>query len=262
MKPYIKRTALNTLLASLLAAASAVHATDTATSPFALNANVSLVSQYVFRGISYSQERPAMQGGFDLAHGSGLYLGVWGTSVSDDALNDASGEIDVYGGYANTIGDFGYDIGLLQFIFPGGRIDGTREKYDTLELYAGITWKFLSLKYSHTLGDYFGFNDKSFGLGRGDSKGSYYVEANLAHEFLPGWIVSAHVGHQYVRNYGEYNFTDWKIGLEKSFGGGWQAGLAWVDTDADKPLYTVCDDGRHCKNTASGKWLVHLTRSF
>lgn len=259
----IKRSAVTVaLLASLPLAAPMVHAEEVESSAYTLSANVGLFSQYIFRGISYTQEKPALQGGFDVAHRSGLYLGVWGTNVSDAALNNASGEIDVYGGYANTVGDLGYDIGFLQFLFPGGEINGTHEKYNTLELYAGLTWKFLNLKYSRTLTDYFGFNDTSFGLGRGDSKGSHYVEANLSHEFRPGWTVLAHVGKQSVSNYGEYDFTDWKVGLARDFDGGWQVGLAWIDTDADRLLYTVCDDNRRCRDTGASKWALHLKRVF
>lgn len=262
MKKSIHRKTLCALLAVLPVLASAAHAAEEAAPDFTVSANVGLFSQYVFRGVSYTQKKPALQGGFDVAHGSGLYLGTWGTNVSDAALNNAAGEIDVYGGYAGAVGDLGYDVGFLQFLFPNGEINGTNEKYDTLELYAGVTWKFLNLKYSRTVTDYFGFNDKSFGLGRGGSKGSNYVEANLSYEFLPGWTALAHVGRQRVRNYGDYDFTDWKLGVTKDFAGGWQAGLAWINTDADRRLYTVCDDNGRCKDTGASKWLVHLKRTF
>jgi uncharacterized protein (TIGR02001 family) len=266
VKKIIKRTAacvlLPGLLAASLAASLAARAEEPPSAPYTLSANVGVFSQYVFRGISYTQEKPAVQGGFDLAHESGLYLGVWGTNVSDAALNNAVGEIDVYGGYANTLGDVTYDVGFLQFIFPGGEITGTNESYNTLELYAGLTWQFLNVKYSRTMTDYFGFNDKSFGLGRGDSDGSHYIEANLAYEFLPAWKAQAHVGRQRVRNYGDFSFTDWKVGVTKDFDGGWQAGLAWIDTDADSALYTLCDANDRCKDTGASKWLAHIKRTF
>ncbi len=259
MKKNLKGRTLAVLLAGLMAPLGA-QADDAP--PYSLSANVGLFSQYVFRGISYTQEKPAVQGGFDLAHESGLYVGVWGTNVSDTALNNAVGEIDVYGGYANTIGDLTYDFGFLQFIFPGGEINGTNESYNTLELYAGLTWSFLNLKYSHTVTDYFGFNDDSFGLGRGGSDGSHYVEANLSYEFLPGWTALGHVGRQKVRNYGDYDFTDWKVGVTKDFEGGWQLGLGWIDTTADSALYTLCDGNGHCKDTGANKWVAHVKRSF
>ena len=231
-------------------------------SPSSTSANVGLYSQYVFRGIGYTQENPAVQGGFDLSHESGLYLGIWGTNVSDAALNNAAGEIDIYGGYAGQVGDFGYDVGFLQFLFPGGEINGTNESYNTLELYAGVSWGPVGIKYSHTVTDYFGFNNKTFGQGRGGSSGSNYIEANVGYEFAPGWTAIAHAGRQHVENYSEYSFNDWKLGVAYAFGSGWEAGLAWVDTSADSDLYTVCDDNSRCKNTGKGKVLAHIKRTF
>lgn len=248
---------------SLLALAPSVYADSTPETSFTTSANIALVSNYTFRGITYTQGKAAVQGGFDLAHVSGAYLGIWGSNVSESPLNGAAGEVDVYGGYANAVGDLGYDVGILIFSFPGGRISGTNEKYDTLELYGSLTWSFLNIKYSRTLSDYFGFNNKSFGMGRGESKGSHYVELNLSREFLPSWHVVAHVGHQSVKNYGEYDFTDWKLALTRTFEGGWETGITWADTDASKALYTVCNSsGRACKDTGTGKWVVHLSRSF
>lgn len=240
---------------------SSAHAEEVAEG-LTVSTNVGLFSQYIFRGISYTQENPAIQGGADIAHASGFYLGIWGTNVSDAALNNAAGEIDVYGGYAGQLGALTYDVGFLQFIFPGGEINGTGESYNTLELYAGISWGPLGLKYSHAVTDYFGFNDETFGQGRGDSKGSHYIEANFSHEFAPGWKAIAHVGRQAVEEYSEFSFNDWKLGVTYSFGAGWEAGLAWTDTTADSSLYTVCDDNGHCKDTGKGKVLAHVKRSF
>ncbi|MDO9596190.1 MAG: TorF family putative porin [Azoarcus sp.] len=264
MYKKLKLTALGTAFIALGSISPLILAADTGetSSRYALSANVGLFSQYVFRGISYTQNKPAVQGGFDVAHDSGLYAGVWGTNVSDAALNNAVGEIDVYAGYAGSVGEITYDIGLLQFIFPGGRINGTREKYDTLEIYAGLSWSFFNLKYSQTLGDYFGFNEDSFGTGEGGSRGSSYIEANANYEFMPGWSVNAHVGRQKVRSYGRYDFTDYKVGVVKSFDDGWELGLAYIDTTARTSLYTVCDDAGRCKDTGDDKWVAHVKRTF
>lgn len=219
-----------------------------------LTSNVALVSQYVFRGVSYSQARPAVQGGFDYAHASGLYAGLWGTSLSSDAIAGASGEIDVYGGYAGSAGELAYDVGLLQFIFPGGRLNG--ERYNTLEAYAGVTWQWLNLKYSHALTDYFAMNAASMGSGD-DSKGSHYLEANANFEVQPGWLLGLHVGRQVVRGYGSYSFTDYRAGITRNLPQGWQLGLAWAGTNADRALYRIGS-----VDTASGKWIASIKRSF
>jgi uncharacterized protein (TIGR02001 family) len=246
------------LLSSSALAADAVAPASTETPAFTLTTNVGLVSQYVFRGISYSQEKPVVQGGADLAHASGFYVGVWGTGLSGKAIQNASGEIDVYGGYAGSVGEFAYDLGLLQFIFPGGRYTGTDQDYNTLEAYASLGFKGLKLKYSHAVTDYFGFNNTSFGAaGNGDSKGSHYVEANYVLELSPGWSLDLHAGRQTVRNYRAYNFTDYRVGLARDLGEGWRVSLAWIRTNADSALYTI--DGI---DTGDRKVLASIVRSF
>lgn len=264
------RNTLSAVLLGLLAVPFCAQAEEAAAPAYTISANVGLFSQYIFRGISYTQENPAVQGGFDLAHSSGAYLGIWGTNVDDAALPNASGEIDVYGGFAKTIDDWTFDAGFLQFIFPGGEynsssagtslVGGQTETLNTLELNAAVTWKFIQLKYSYAVTDNFGLSKKSYGA---DSDGSNYLEANVNYEFMPTWVVNLHVGHQKVKNYEDYNFTDWKVGVTKNFEGGWQAAAAYIDTNAEKTLYTYCNDnGRDCKHTGDSKWLVYVKRTF
>ncbi|WP_018413147.1 TorF family putative porin [Methyloversatilis thermotolerans] len=256
------------LLATLLALPLAAQAEEAAPA-YTLTTNIGVFSQYIFRGISYTQEKPAVQGGIDFAHSSGAYLGIWGTNVDDAALPNAAGEIDVYGGFAKTVDDWTFDVGFLQFIFPGGEYNsstatgltgGQTETLNTLELNAAVTWKFIQLKYSYAVTDYFGLSKKAFG---DDSDGSNYLEANVNYEFMPTWIVNLHVGHQKVKNYEDYNFTDWKVGVTKNFDGGWQAAVAYIDTNAKESLYTYCNDnGRDCKHTGDNKWLAYVKRTF
>lgn len=231
--------------------------------PYTFTTNVGLYSQYIFRGVTYTRERPALQGGADFVHSSGFYVGFWGSNVADTAINNASLEMDFYGGYTGSVGDVSYDLGLLQFYYPGGKYNVSEESYNTLEAYAGVTWKFLNIKYSHELTDYFGFNDSSvtqdFGLaGNGHSRGSHYLEANLNFELPAGFSLGLHAGHQTVRHYEDFNFTDWKVGVNKDFGGGWLGSVAYVDTNARSNLYTDI----HGLDTGRSKWLASIKRTF
>ena len=131
-----------------LALPTAVFAADAAPAAapapaYTVSYNVGLYSQYIFRGLTQTDKKPALQGGVDFAHSSGFYLGAWGSNISwleDDGLyKNSSLELDVYGGYANTIGDtgVGYNVGLLQYIYPGAKVADTGyDKAETTEAYA------------------------------------------------------------------------------------------------------------------------------
>src|SRR5688572_31801626 len=91
-------------------------------SPHTVTGNVGLFSQYIFRGLTQTNEEPAIQGGFDYSHSSGFYVGTWGSNVSwlqDGGSYRAGGslELDIYGGFKGSIGktDLGYDVGLLYY---------------------------------------------------------------------------------------------------------------------------------------------------
>lgn len=243
--------------------AVAAESGTASSSEFEVTTNVALVSQYIFRGITYTREKPALQGGFTLSHSSGAYLGIAGTNVSDVAINNASVEIDLFGGYAGSVGDFSYDVGFLQFLFPGGKYNVSREKYSTLELYGGVTWKMLSVKYSHAVTDYFGYKNKTmvmdFGMEpNGRSRGSNYLEAALTFDLPNGFALEAHIGRQVVRNYRDFDFTDHRLTLSKTLAPGWLASVSYIDTNARSALYT---DARGL-DTSRAKWLASLSHEF
>ena len=203
-------------------------------SPHSVSANVGFVSDYVYRGYSQTNENMAVQGGFDYSHASGLYAGVWGSSI--DWLDKGGTEVDVYGGYKAAMGDFGYDVGVLQYVYPGGKIGGKTP--DTTELYLGASWKFLSFKFSHAFTDLFGIPD---------SDGSQYYDLSADYDLGNGFGVSAHFGRQDIENGTGYN--DWKVGVSKEYAG-FSFGLDFVDTDVDN------DDN------ADERVIVSVSKSF
>ncbi len=65
-----------------------------------LSANVGFFSDYVFRGVSQTDEAMSIQGGFDYEHETGLHAGVWGSNVDFNNAQDGSLELDITAGYA------------------------------------------------------------------------------------------------------------------------------------------------------------------
>ena len=72
----MRKSVFSAAVAAALAVPTLVAAQTPAPTP-AVTGNISLVSDYRFRGISQTFEKPAIQGGFDYAHASGIYLGNW-----------------------------------------------------------------------------------------------------------------------------------------------------------------------------------------
>ena len=145
MKKSLIAVALIGAFAAPAAVQTAMAAEEAApASPHTLTANVGLFSEYRFRGIAQTASRPAIQGGFDYSHSSGLYVGNWNSNVDSSAgYPDGNIEMDFYGGFKPTFGDFGLDIGGILYYYPGSSVTGGKNNGDTVtnkELYFGASW--------------------------------------------------------------------------------------------------------------------------
>lgn len=194
-----------------------------------LSANVGLVSDYSFRGISQSDEGPAIQGGFDIVHNSGLYAGIWASSVD---FGDADIETDFYAGYSSAIGDVSYDLGLIYYAYPGADSD---LDYDFYELSAALGYDFGLFSTAASVNvspEYFGDSGHA----------EYYalaVDVPLPYDLS----LNGHVGYQAIEDnaaFGTPDYTDWGAGIGYNWEG-FDLGLSYVDTDLDEP--GDCADG-------------------
>jgi uncharacterized protein (TIGR02001 family) len=245
-----------------LSANTVVHAEEV--SPHSFSSNVGLFSSYVFRGIDYTDEDVALQGGFDYAHASGWYAGVWASTLEEDLNVENSIEVDFYGGYYHQFTeDFAVDVGLLQFYYPDrekvpGLNGGSDEDFDTTEIYLAATWKWFTAKYSRTLTDWGGVNNNTMGAdANGDSKGTGYYELNFDYGLPMGINLTAHIGRLDVENYSDYDYTDYLIGLSKDLtlagSEGWTVGVNYTDTNADEDWWGDRGDDQ---------FIAYISRSF
>ncbi len=231
-------------LAGVVGAPAVVMAAET--SPHTLTGNVSLTSDYVFRGISQTGGDAAIQGGLDYTHSSGIYLGTWGSNVGwiEDfqGYNSGNMEVDLYGGYRGTAGPISYDVGVIGYFYPGSK-PATTTKGDTTEAYVSLGWKWFTLKYSYALSDaVFGFGKPT---GAFDADGSNYLEINAS---LPvgetGLTLGAHWGTFNFENYGAQDYNDWKVSAAYDMSklspvmSGVTLGVAYSDTDVDTAAWT------------------------
>ena len=241
-----------TLIATALAATAALPgiAAAQASSPHSISGNMGIFSDYRFRGISQTFAQPAIQGGIDYSHSSGFYVGNWNSNVSGNIYTDGTIEMDVYGGFKFPAGPVTLDVGLLQYLYPGAEAAGV--KYDTLEAYIGASWKWFTLKYSTTLDDYFGL---------ANSDGSGYLDLTASFELAPKFALVAHVGQQTVEGYSNLDYVDYKVGVTYDLNG-WILGAAYVDTDADKPTFSLTNNAGDTEDLAKGTLVLSISKSF
>jgi uncharacterized protein (TIGR02001 family) len=260
----MKTKLLNSLLLAALVAPGVALAE--AASPHTVSANVGFTTDYIFRGTAQTSHNPAVQGGIDYSHASGLYAGVWGSNVSwiADSAAVATGsvtmELDTYFGFRNSFAeDFTYDVGFVRYNYLGNYtpaanawIPGTNlAKADTDEIYGAIGYKWITAKYSYGLGQF---------LTVPGASGTNYLELNAS---VPvgdsGFTVGAHIGKQTYKGTTASNaaaagstptYTDYKLSVSKDIGG-YVIGLAYTDTNAS-PFYTYpANGGDWAKGTAA-----------
>jgi uncharacterized protein (TIGR02001 family) len=223
---------------------------------YTITGNFGIYSQYVFRGLTQTDRKPAAQGGFDYANTNGLYVGTWASNIS--WLHDAgvcnhgcSLEWDFYGGWKYAINDdWGTDIGLLYYYYPGSYVDGVT-KPDTTEIYGAISWKWVSLKYSYSV-------DHTFGVP--DTAG--YIDLSANYPINDAWTFNAHVGHQDYQgstngvSNNVFDYTDWKLGVTWAING-YNIGAYYTDTNAKDAGYTLAG-----RNIGKATGTVFLQKTF
>ena len=162
-----------------------------------LTANIGVTSNYLWRGVSQTGDDAAVSGGIDWAHDSGFYLGTWASNI--DWGTGSGAEVDFYGGFANEIGDFGYDVGLIYYYYPTTGYEDS----DFTEISLSGSWKFLEAGLAYTInGD--ADSDAPF------SDGDIYYHIAASFDVAETWSVAG--------TYGYYDFDTAKAQGDVDYG--------------------------------------------
>ena len=182
-----------------------------------VDADVNLLSDYRFRGISRSGEDPALQGSLTVSTNGGFYAGVQGTTLNDVQDYDNL-ELDLYGGYSTQLGlGTSVDAGMLYYAFPGS--DGDK---DYFEPYASLSYQLGPVE--ATAGAKYAWSQKAI-----DDEDMLYLFAGLEAGIpLTGVTLTAQAGRQDWGDFGSY--WNWSLGARSKFGPV-NAGIKYVDTD-------------------------------
>lgn len=162
-----------------------------------LTANAGVTSNYVFRGLTQTDDGFAVQGGIDWVHESNLYLGAWASNVEDTATSNDGFEIDLYAGFTFDLGnDRAIDIGYIAYEYTDNAFT------DVQEVFIGFTFKQLSVTY------YDGDRDNN-GIDY------YYLDVKYLLELQNEVKLGFHYGHQ-GENAGS-DADDISVSLSKEF---------------------------------------------
>ncbi len=169
-----------------------------------LSANIGATSNYVWRGVTQTDDAAAISGGLDYAHDSGLYAGLWASNVDFD--DDTTAEVDLYGGFANEFDNgLGYDIGLLYFAYPGaGPSPG--DELDFLEVVGALSFGPVTAGVNYTV---WKENDDA-------DENDVYYHVSASTEVAPTWSLGATVGYYDFDD--DTDYTHGQVDVTKSAG--------------------------------------------
>lgn len=230
-------------IVALLAGAvpTVAFAQEKTADPVTLSGAATIASDYRFRGVSQSDEQLAVQGGLTLTHSSGLYAGVWGSSLAGwGTFGGANIELDLIAGYKVPIADKAtLDVGLVWYMYPGGADNSDfAEPYAKLSGTAGPATLTAGVAYAPR--QYALANVSNAPDSRGQKEDNLYIwgDGALAIAGTP-LTAKAHIGYSdgnpglgpngtSVAPTGHY--WDWSIGIDAV----WRnltLNLSYVDTD-------------------------------
>lgn len=189
-------------------------------SGLSLSGNVAMTTDYVFRGVTQTDNGPAIQGGFDAGYGL-FYAGAWGSNV--DFGGDESMELDVYAGVKPTLGPVSTDIGIVGYFYPGA---SDAANLDYMEVYGKAS---IAPTEAMTLGAAVFYSPEN----TGDTGDAYYLEANAGFTVSDALAISGAFGYQDVEAGvldGSDSYLTWNIGATYTVAG-FGIDLRYTDTD-------------------------------
>lgn len=235
-------------LALTAAATPALAQDDTAPPPaFKVTGGATLISDYRFRGLTQTNEEPAVQGTVTVTTRPGFYAGTWASTI-DGGLDGStplltgygSAEVDLFAGFTKTLpSGVGIDAGLLYYYYAD-RAKGL--KTDFFEPYASLTYTIGPVAAKVGAAYAWGGQDGLDFTGGKDDNIYGYAEATVAVPTTPVSL-KGHLGYTNGSlglanpTAGDDTYLDWSVGAE-AVGGPFKAGVSYVDTDITNRFVT------------------------
>lgn len=256
------KKSLGAALVFALTASSAAYAQDSASDRVSFTAGLTVVSDYLFRGISQTDEGPAAQftgeAAFKINDSFTGYVGVFASNVEfvpEPAVSKANYELDILTGLRGTIDSFGWDVKAIAYEYPSA--DSTLN-YDFVEVGASVNYDFglaiptIGLLHSP---NYFGNSGKAT---------YYFADLKIPLPFVPfDTRILAHVGKQNIKKNATFDtpdYKDWNIGVFATFFG-FDVGIQYADTDL-KESECFPASAPHARDLCDARAVFSIGRTF
>jgi len=194
--------------------------------PITFSANVALTSEYRFRGVDLSGGDVAVQGGLDLGHESGFYVGTWASTLDNDTVGYGDIELDVYGGWSGDVGEgVALDVGVIGYLYP----DAGPGDFDYVEFYSSLGFTFGPAE--TTVGVAYAPEQDSLG---GTDNLYVYSDVGVGIPNTPVTL-TGHLGYTdgFLTFTDDGDAFDWSIGAEANIYGPLTLSAAYVGAEGD-----------------------------
>jgi uncharacterized protein (TIGR02001 family) len=249
LKAALLATAMTGLTATAALADDAATTDEETKLADMFSATFSFYTNYIFRGVTQTQNDPAFQGSFDWSHPNGLYAGVWASNVDfgDVVDDDANIEVDVYFGYNGSVDKLSYGIGGIYYVYPDANEpdfdgDGSPNEYNYWEIKGALGYDFGVASITGSIywsPDYFGEIGDTIYYNAAVAIPLTFIQADFLDDAptLDGWV-----GFQtFLEDWAPFlplnahlyeNYVDWSVGLTVPVLG-FNLGFRYTDTDID-----------------------------
>lgn len=172
-----------------------------------VSAYAALTTDYVFRGVTYSDGDPAAQLGVDVSFTSGIYAGVWGSTIDIDSppFSKRDREVTYYLGYSHDLTrDWTIAVNAVAYTYPGasGTVDYDYEEYGVSFNYRDRVW----YEYAYSPDVY------------NSSSETHNYRLHVEWQLPAALVGSAGVGYYDVSRLSDDSYAYWEAGVTRSFG--------------------------------------------
>ena len=230
--------------------------------------NIGVVNNYLYRGITQTRGEPAVQGGLDYAHKSGVYVGAWASSIKwiEDvglAANPAfrangPTELDLYAGYKFDLAPgVGMDLGYLRYEYLGNNVAslGGAQGFtnpNTDEIYLGMNTPLFNVKFSYAISNLFGQTGLTAAGAPGvTATGATYTEFSREFDLGAGYKLTPRAGMTSISKVNNASYNDYSLTLAKEINPGLVLSVGYSGTNAIRGYYVSNLNGKYLGDQAA-----------